>query len=317
MLLRAIKAQVKARGGGLRLSLVFRAGGSRPIGLLDLGVHAHERDLADRHAVIDRDRQVGDVRELQGEVALKAGIHEPRGAVDQQPEAAEARLALEPADDVIRKLHPLERLAQDELAGMQDERILARDLDQLGQLLHRLAHVDVGVARVVKHAELAVGAHVDARRLNQRLVVRVEDNAPGLNLGANGPVREHHGRPVYLFAPKLKEPRWAPITPARWQTARRQTQIASTAPSAPPASAFRARPIRHAIRPHFTSALPATRTSSTRSTGHRRTSAAGASTCAVPTASGAAVASTPRRSSTRSTRSSTAVPRSCLATSRR
>ena len=124
-----------------------------------------------------------------------------------RPEPAETGLALEAADDVVGKLHPLERLAEDELAGVQDERLVAGDLDQLGQLLHRLAHVDVRVASVVKDPELAVGAHVDARRLDQRLVEWVEDDAARLDLGADGPIGEHHGRPVYLFGPKLKEPR--------------------------------------------------------------------------------------------------------------
>ena len=139
----------------------------------------------------------------------KPGVDEAGRAVDQQAEAAEARLALEPGDDVVGKLHPLERLAEDELARVEDERLVAVDLDQLGQLLHRLAHVDVRIAGVVKDAELAIGAHVDARRLDQRLVERIEDDPAGLDLGANRPVGEHH-RAASLFVPKLKEPRRPP-----------------------------------------------------------------------------------------------------------
>ena len=60
---------------------------------------------------------------------------------------------------------------------MQDERPVVVDLDQLGQLLLRLLDVDERVARVVEDAEVAVDAHVDARRLQQRLVVGVDPDA--------------------------------------------------------------------------------------------------------------------------------------------
>ena len=76
---------------------------------------------------VDGDREVGDVRELERQVALEAGIDEAGGAVDQQAEPAEARLALEPGDEVVGQPHPLERLAEHELAGVQDERLVALD----------------------------------------------------------------------------------------------------------------------------------------------------------------------------------------------
>src|SRR5438034_11455420 len=56
---------------------------------------------------------------------------------------------------------------------MQDERIVV-DLDELGQLLLRLLDVDVRVARVVEDAEVAVDADVDARRLEERSVIRID-----------------------------------------------------------------------------------------------------------------------------------------------
>ena len=62
--------------------------------------------------------------------------------MDQQAEAPEARLALEPGDEVVGQRHPLERRAEHELAGVEDERVVLVDLDELGQLLVVLLHVD-------------------------------------------------------------------------------------------------------------------------------------------------------------------------------
>ena len=76
---------------------------------------------------------------------------------------------------------------------MQDERALVVDLDELGQLLLRLPYVDERVAVVVEDAEVAVDAHVDARRLQQRLVVGVDADPPLVEQPADRPVRENHG----------------------------------------------------------------------------------------------------------------------------
>ena len=65
-------------------------------------------------------------------------------------------------------MHALERRAEHELAGVEDERLVAVDLDQLGQVLLGLLDVDERVAGVAEDAEVAVDAHVDARRLEQR-----------------------------------------------------------------------------------------------------------------------------------------------------
>ena len=126
----------------------------------------------------------------------EAAVHEARGRVDQEAEPAQARLALEAADQVVGELHVLERLPEHELARVEDERLLAvLDLHQLGEVVHRLAHVDVGVAGVVEDAEAAVHAHVDAGRLDEPLVERVDDDPSGLDLRTDRAVAEHHGAP--------------------------------------------------------------------------------------------------------------------------
>ena len=112
--------------------------------------------------------------------------------MDQQAEPAKRALALQPGDDVVGQPHPLEGLAEHELARVEDERLVVADLDQLGQVLHRLAHVDVGVAGVVEDAELAVDPHVDARRLDQLGIEGVEDDPPGLDLLPDRAVAQDH-----------------------------------------------------------------------------------------------------------------------------
>src|SRR3954471_1031959 len=83
------KVEVEAAGGRLRLSLILTPRLAGAIGVLDRPIHAHERDLPDRHAVVDRDRQIRQVGELEGQVPLEARVHEARGAVDDQAEPAE------------------------------------------------------------------------------------------------------------------------------------------------------------------------------------------------------------------------------------
>ena len=55
---------------------------------------------------------------------------------------------------------------------------LVVDLDHLGQVLLLRLDVDVRVARVAEDAEVAVDAHVDARRLQQRRVVGIDLDPP-------------------------------------------------------------------------------------------------------------------------------------------
>src|SRR5205823_8186002 len=77
---------------------------------------------------------------------------------------------------------------------MEDERLVVSDLDELSEVFLRLFDVDEGVARVVEDAEEAVDAHVDAGRLQQRLVVGVDDDPPLLEQPPDRPVGKDHAR---------------------------------------------------------------------------------------------------------------------------
>ena len=108
--------------------------------------------------------------------------------MDQQSEPAEARLAVQAGDQVVREANPLERRAEHELARMQDERRVLLHLDQLRQVFLLLADVDVWIPVVVEDPEVTVDADVDARRLQKRVVVRVDLDAPLGQKAGNRPI---------------------------------------------------------------------------------------------------------------------------------
>ena len=84
-----VEVPVEGRGGRLLLALVARPQLRRAVRPLDRRRHPEERDLADAHAVVERDGQVRDVRQLERQVALPARIDVAGGRVDQQPEPAQ------------------------------------------------------------------------------------------------------------------------------------------------------------------------------------------------------------------------------------
>ena len=100
------------------------------------------------------------------------------------------------------------------------------DLDELGQPFLRLLDVDVRVARVVEHPKRTVDAHVDARRLEQRGVIRVDpdaafgdgrgDGAVGQDHAAILPSARRRGRRVPSGTPPARCPsmRRAPVRAA-------------------------------------------------------------------------------------------------------
>ena len=95
------------------------------------------------------------------------------------PSLPERALPFQPRDEIVGQLHALERRAEHELARVEDERIAVLDLDELRQPLLLPLDVDVGVAGVAKDPKQAVDAHIEARRLHQRRVVRI-DHDPAL-----------------------------------------------------------------------------------------------------------------------------------------
>ena len=120
----------------------------------------------------------------------KPGIDVPGRGVDEQADPAQRAAALEPRHEVVRQLHPLGGLAEHELAGMEDERLVVGDRQQLGQVRLRRPRVDEGVAVVAEHPEAAVEVEVDRRGLEVRRVVRVDPDPARLELRADVPIGE-------------------------------------------------------------------------------------------------------------------------------
>ena len=175
-------------GVGPRWPWYFEPRPCRAVGLVGGRGHAQEADLPDLHAGIDGDGQVGHVGELQGEVPVPPGVHEPGRGVDEQPEAPEGGLALEPGHQVVGERHPLEGRAQDELPGVEDQGLPVGDLDQLGQVLEVLPDVDDAHGVVAEEPKVAVDVQVDRRRLDAAGAQGVDDDPLGIELFADGPI---------------------------------------------------------------------------------------------------------------------------------
>ena len=92
-------------------------------------------------------------------------------------------LPFEPGHEVDGQLHPFQRLAEDEFARVKDEWLVIGDVEQLGQVRLRVAHVDVGVAVVAEDAERAVEVQVDRRWLEVARVVWIDADPAGFELG--------------------------------------------------------------------------------------------------------------------------------------
>ena len=98
----------------------------------------------------------------------------------QQPEAPKRRLALQTCCDVVTKRYLLQCGAKDELAGMENKRLVLVDLNPSGQLWLRHGRVNHRVPMVVEKPEDAVQPDVNAGWLHQPKVKRVQLNATAL-----------------------------------------------------------------------------------------------------------------------------------------
>jgi hypothetical protein len=130
-------------------------------------------------------------------MTIEARINEPGGDVGQQTETRERGLSIEPRDEVVGDPHALERAGEHELVRVQDEGAAVFDLDELGEILLRLLGIDERRGVVAEHAEVAVDAQVDRRRLNAVFQQRIDHDATGGELLANRDVRQDHDAGAY------------------------------------------------------------------------------------------------------------------------
>src|SRR5262245_3782170 len=160
-----VEVPVIRRRRRLPLPLVARAELGRAVRSLDSRRHLEERDLADAHAVVEGDREVRDVRQFECQVPLPTGIDVACGGMDKKPQPTQRTWPFQTCDKVIREFYPFERLTQDELARVEDERLIVSDREQLGQIGLFDPHVDVRVAVVPEHPKRAIQVEVDRRGL--------------------------------------------------------------------------------------------------------------------------------------------------------
>jgi len=82
------------------------------------------------------------------------------------------------------ELLPSMRGTEDELAGVEDERLGVGGPHHLGEVGEVLLHVDHGPGVAAEHEEAVIEAHVDRAGLDHLGVERLDDDAAGLDLGA-------------------------------------------------------------------------------------------------------------------------------------
>src|SRR5699024_434752 len=114
---------MRTGGGRAALTLVPVARGLRTGGMDRRGAEAGEARLSDLHPRPQWDRQGRDVGQLQSDVSAEPGIDEAGGRVCEQTEPTQRRLALEAGCHVIGQGHEFVAGGEDELAGVEDERL--------------------------------------------------------------------------------------------------------------------------------------------------------------------------------------------------
>ena len=85
---------------------------------------------------------------------------------------------------------------EDELAGVEHERLALLGLDQGREVVLAHRRVDVGVAGVVEDPEQVVQPDIDARRLDQAFLERIDAKSPRGDFGTDVAIGEQHATSV-------------------------------------------------------------------------------------------------------------------------
>src|SRR5262249_27536646 len=138
-------------------------------------------DLANGTAVQD----AAFIEEQDRLVVRQAGMND-------NPQAAEGAAAFEATDEIVGDSHALDGAAEDELVRVQEHRLFGADFDQLHQVVGRLLNVYEGALGVAEHQELVVDPNVEARRLNQAGIKRLDTEASTLDGLADRAIGQDH-----------------------------------------------------------------------------------------------------------------------------
>src|ERR671937_1900775 len=124
-----LEIEVQAAGRGYLLAAVLAAA-RRAVRRLSRRRHQRKRDLADPHAGIQRNRQISQIADLQGEMTFETRVDESGGTVDHDAESAQRTAAFEAGDQIVGHAHPFDGVAKDEPVRMKEHRLLWADFDQ-------------------------------------------------------------------------------------------------------------------------------------------------------------------------------------------
>ena len=123
--------------------------------------HVHKTDLSDFHAGIQRDWQVGYVRQLKCDVAVKPGVNKTSRGVNEKTKTAERGLTFKPRNEVGGKTNALAGGPEHEFTWVQHEGVVGADLDEFGEILEVLLHVDVAHRVIPEHPEEPIDMEID------------------------------------------------------------------------------------------------------------------------------------------------------------
>jgi len=183
---------MRATGGWSVLSLILGSKLRRAVRELRGGRHLIETDLADLHSRVYGDWQSGDIGQLQSDVAFESGIDESCRRMNKKTKTAQRRLPLESGHDVVSQLDSLQRRPEHELAGVEHERRLIGDLDELGEVGLGGAGVDFAVTMIDEDPKTVAHPEIDRRRLDMRTLVGIDEDSARVDCVTDGAVGEDH-----------------------------------------------------------------------------------------------------------------------------
>src|SRR5207253_2723198 len=96
-----LEVLVERRRSWLRLALVLRSETLGSVRSLNRARHPEEADLPDPHPVVQGDRQVRHVRQLERQIALPARVDIAGSGVNQEPQPPKRTFAFQAGDQVV------------------------------------------------------------------------------------------------------------------------------------------------------------------------------------------------------------------------
>src|SRR4030095_3528983 len=150
-------------------------------------------------------------------MSREARVDEAGCRMREQAEPAEAALALQTPGELVAQRDDLECGRKHELARVQHERFAVGDLDLRREVVLLHGRVDVGVQVVVEHPEETIQPHIDAGRLHERRLERLQGQVFRLDLGDQVSIGEQHRHTVPTWVNPYV--RWPSRTHVRYDVA--------------------------------------------------------------------------------------------------